>query len=119
MSPTVISEEEMAAQLRRIASGEVSLQAVGMSWSDVFAGDCELRTSDGWTIVVFNDCFEFDYVDRAESLDGRQYRFPDTNSVMDAVEMLSKEDIAELERIVSIAPVIDPVRGGDVDHHPV
>lgn len=66
---------ELDAQLRRLVAGEITWHAVQHSWKGVFCGNVEFRTSDGWTIVVFNDCDEFDYVDRAEAPDGRAITF--------------------------------------------
>jgi hypothetical protein len=39
---------------------------------EVYAGNVGYRTSNGWTIVVFNDCAEFDYVDSVIAPDGRE-----------------------------------------------
>lgn len=38
----------------------------------MFCGDVTYRTPDGWQIIVFNDCDEFDYIDHVIAPDGRQ-----------------------------------------------
>lgn len=38
--------------------------------AETYAGNVEYETSNGWTIVVFNDCGEWDYIDHAIAPDG-------------------------------------------------
>lgn len=84
--------------LRAIERGEVTLQFDADAWAraagwesyaarcrerpdpvvcpdDVWAGNCFYAASNGWKLVVFNDCGSWDYVDRVTAPDGRQADF--------------------------------------------
>lgn len=65
--------DEIVECLRRLATGETTCRPVRYTWDGVFAGDFTMKTSDGWTITIFNDCDSFDYVDSATSPDGRTF----------------------------------------------
>ena len=64
--------EELCDQLKKIESGEVTLvEQTDNNW-------CAMRryiTSTGWTIEVFDDCGDFDYIDYATAPDGRTLDF--------------------------------------------
>lgn len=62
--------------LKQIETGEVQLSAE-VDPQDVYAGNVHYAASNGWKIVIFNDCNEWDYVDRVESSDGRAWNFGD------------------------------------------
>jgi hypothetical protein len=70
-------QAEVLALLRDIEAGRVTIGYVGRSWRDVFAGDVTFRTSNGWTLVVFNDCDSWDYLDHATAPDLRELDFDD------------------------------------------
>jgi hypothetical protein len=55
--------ERLLALLRRIETGETTIQALFESWEDVWAGDVDFETSDGWLLRIFNDCDDYDYID--------------------------------------------------------
>ena len=74
---SAITEDELLAVLDAVESGRVDVVAVGRSWHDVFAGEVTFRTSDGWTLVVFNDCDAWDYLDSATAPDGRTFDHDD------------------------------------------
>lgn len=40
------------------------------SWDETYAGDVAFVTPCGHTVVVFNDCDEWDYIDSIEAPDG-------------------------------------------------
>jgi hypothetical protein len=42
----------------------------GPSWTDVYAGDVTFVAPSGHVVVVFNDCDDWDYIDRIEAPDG-------------------------------------------------
>lgn len=42
-------------------------------WSEKYAGDVRFRLPNGWVVVVFNDCNDWDYVDSVEAPDGRSW----------------------------------------------
>ena len=65
-----IPEVDLWSFVRDIEAGRVTLAPVREP-SDVQMGRVEYRASNGWTVVVFNDCNSWDYFDRFESHDGR------------------------------------------------
>ena len=67
---------EVAKILRRVGDGEIIPKLVGDSWDTVYCGDVEYLV-DGWKITIFNDCNSWDYIDSAESPDGRRGEFED------------------------------------------
>lgn len=76
-----LTVEEVRRQMEAIASGEVILTAIGEDPQDVYAGNCHYEASNGWRVVVFNDCGEWDYLDGMEAPDGRTIDF---NALADA-----------------------------------
>ena len=44
-------------------AGELTLTIEGGSWEQVYAGNVVWVTSNGWRIMVFNDCDDWDYID--------------------------------------------------------
>lgn len=56
--------------LRAIHQGKITLTS-RKSPQDVYAGNVFYTASNGWTIVVFNDCNEWDYLDSIRTNDGR------------------------------------------------
>lgn len=69
-----LSEEECLDFLHRIETGELTLEPVHCA-QDVFAGDVEYLASNGWSLVVFNDANEWDYIEKIRSADGRRVDF--------------------------------------------
>lgn len=67
-----ITSGEVAAILRSAIAGELPLVLADpeWTWARVYAGDIQYRIG-GWVVTFFNDCDELDYVDSAESPDGR------------------------------------------------
>jgi len=41
-----------------------------------YCGGMEWRTPSGWLVQVFNDCCEWDYLQRLIAPDGREWEFP-------------------------------------------
>lgn len=93
---------DASAQLIRLIRGEITWQAVGESWHDVFAGDVEFLTSDGWTFVLFNDCDGFDYVSSVTAPDGRRHEYGGHFNG----DFLGLEACEALKRLAEDAPVI-------------
>lgn len=64
-----MTDEEALALLNRIdAEGGLSVRS--RSWEDTFAGDVYFDAPCGYTVVVFNDCDEWDYIDHIEDSAG-------------------------------------------------
>lgn len=95
-----VSTAELTGLLLRIARGETTVAYVGAySWAETYAGNVEFITSDGWKLVVFNDCDEFDYVSEAIAPDGREYDFDHGYDIgYSEEEALGKEFVA-VERV--------------------
>lgn len=73
---TAIIAAEILAVLSGIEAGVVTLTA-DEPWADVYCGNVTFHTSNGWTVVVFNDCDEWDYIDSVTAPDGRRIEFGD------------------------------------------
>ncbi len=65
-----IPEADLWSFVRDVEDGLVTLTPLREP-SDVQMGRVEYRASNGWTVIVFNDCNSWDYFDRFESHDGR------------------------------------------------
>lgn len=94
-----LKAEDVAAHLRKAIRGEitVSLGSNKTRWYDVYCGDVELLFGD-WVVVIFNDCFELDYIDSVKSADGLIGEFDDWE--INPISVLSLDECAALESIV-------------------
>lgn len=70
MSNTLPVDEALAI-LEAVDSGDDEI-VDGDDWEDVYAGNVAWRTKRGHTVVVFNDCNSWDYVDTVRHADGRE-----------------------------------------------
>lgn len=80
------TDEEKAEQIRalfkRIDSREVTLQFLGgypyddPSDGPVYTSLPKYKTSDGWTVCIFDDAGSFDYVEWVESPEGWKVHYP-------------------------------------------
>jgi hypothetical protein len=72
----VIDQRLVLDLLHMIEVGAITLRAVGETAEEVYAGNVTYRTvPDGWTLVVFNDCNSWDYLDSVTAPDGRTLDF--------------------------------------------
>ena len=73
-----VTSGEVNALLRKVGRGEITphLANPEYGWAEVFAGDVEYIV-DGWKVVVFNDCDDFDYIDSVVAPNGRKGEFED------------------------------------------
>jgi hypothetical protein len=74
-----ISTEELEVFLSAIAVREVEL-STDVDPQEVYADHITYRASNGWTIVIFNDANEYDYIQAVESADGRTIAFDEINA---------------------------------------
>ena len=98
---------EIAELFRKAIRREVKIVAVGESWNHVYAGDVRFRVGD-YTVVIFNDCNELDYVDSAIAPDGRVGDFDswwDTKT--EPVKLLTPLEYQQLENLLEKAPIED------------
>lgn len=75
------TEAECLEFLHQIERGELTLEPVHCA-QDVFAGDVEYLASNGWSLVVFNDANEWDYIERIATNDGRRLNFDEISESM-------------------------------------
>jgi probable phosphoglycerate mutase len=102
-----IPGSEIAELFRRAIRGEVKVEAVSSDWG--YCGDARIVIA-GYDLTIFNDCDELDYVDSATAPDGRHTEFEEWWDAADSpVDMLSDEEIAEMERLLENAPVVKEV----------
>ena len=91
---------EIVALFRRVLSGESVIFPDGISWDDVWAGNFHCHI-DGYSVVIFNDCGECDYVDSATAPDGRTGDFDSWYDGGDEpVAMLEMSEVAKMEDIL-------------------
>jgi DNA-directed RNA polymerase subunit RPC12/RpoP len=77
-----ITEEELLGFLKAIEEGTISLQPEECIPQDIYAGNVPYLASNGWRITIFNDCNEWDYVDRVIAPDGRSLGFDEIDNFM-------------------------------------
>ena len=66
-----LTEDEVLAFLRSVERGEVTLDPQ-QEPQEIYAGNVEYHASNGWTITVFNDANEWDYIEQLCTADGRE-----------------------------------------------
>ena len=90
-----ITEEELLEFLKAIEEGTIALQPEECIPQDIYAGNVPYTASNGWRITIFNDCNEWDYVDRVIAPDGRSLRFDDIDNFMSiAREYMPDDEVA-------------------------
>lgn len=73
MDVTEAEASEVVALLASISAADPA-EIVGRSWTEAYAGNVTW-TFRGWTIVVFNDCMSWDYLDEVIAPDGRRWDY--------------------------------------------
>lgn len=96
---------ELVELFRKAIRREVKIVAIGTSWKDVYAGNVRFRIG-GYTVTIFNDCNELDYIDSATAPDGREGDF-DTwdNASAEPVSLLTDLEHLQLENLLERASV--------------
>jgi hypothetical protein len=62
---------------------------------DIYAGNVSYTASNGWCITIFNDCNDWDYVDRVTTADGRSVDFDAIDDHMPvARQYMPADDVA-------------------------
>jgi hypothetical protein len=75
-------------------------RANAQSWDKIFAGLFHIEV-EGWHLVIFNDCSEFDYCDDCISPDGRRWAFESVGrDGFDPIFLLSTEEQTVLKRLL-------------------
>ena len=70
----MVAATEVAEMLRAVARDELKVQVVNQTWNEAESGNVQFKVAD-WAIWVFNDCGDFDYIDRVIAPDGRVGEF--------------------------------------------
>ncbi len=103
--PNEVTGPEIADLFRKAIRREVKIVALGESWKSVYAGDVRFRIGN-YTVVIFNDCNELDYVDSAAAPDGREGDFDDWwESHTEPVTLLTPQEYQALENLLESAPM--------------
>jgi hypothetical protein len=69
--PQTISEPEILRLLGQIESGAITVAPKSQP-QFVYAGSVEYETSDGWRLILLNDCNRWDHLERVIAPDGRE-----------------------------------------------
>lgn len=95
-----IPAEEIAEVFRQALRGEIAVSLDDdTTWNDAYCGNVSFKFGD-WSITIYNDCSEFDYVDSATAPDGRTVEFNDWHWNADPVALLTEADLAGMESLV-------------------
>lgn len=62
--------EFILQMLNQIESGELTVEVVGHLPYYVYSGGVQYKCSNGWTLWVFDDCGDWDYLESAMSPEG-------------------------------------------------
>lgn len=68
--------DDLCAVLEAIERGDVTIKPTGRTADETYAGNVVYRASNGWTIVVFNDCNCWDYLNSVAAPDGAEREYP-------------------------------------------
>jgi hypothetical protein len=71
-----LAEAEVMTFLQAIERGDITLSSEEDPQM-IYTGLVRYLASNGWSITVFNDCNEWDYVDTIDTTDGRTLDFDD------------------------------------------
>lgn len=98
-----ISHAEALTVLRKIGSGEwkPQLEKPEWPWHQAYCGTVAIVAA-GWTVVAFNDCLKFDYIEFMQAPDGRKgdyYGFRQ-NGATGPEKILQQEDPGLYDRMV-------------------
>jgi hypothetical protein len=89
-----ITEKELLQFLQEVEEGTISLHPE-FHPQDIYAGNVTYTATNGWRITIFNDCNEWDYVDKAITADGRSVDFDSIENDMPiAREYMPANEIA-------------------------
>lgn len=92
-----INPKEIADLLREVVAGKRTAHLrEDHTWAEIYSGHC-LVEIDGWDLLIFNDCDEWDYVERAVSPDGRVYQYPMDLDALTVEDLLTEEECTALD----------------------
>lgn len=99
MREPAIPAQEIADLLAKAIAGEVPIKVLRCGWNEAYAGDVFFDIG-GYSLTIFNDCMELDYVSEVIAPDGRKCGFDAWyDAGGDPVSLLSEHQIADLENL--------------------
>jgi hypothetical protein len=88
----LLTENQVLAFLKDIETGKVTLTCTDVETpAQIYAGDVHYDASNGWKLVIFNDCGQWDYIDRV-SKGGRTADYQHISKFMPRVEAYDPSD---------------------------
>lgn len=90
---------EVEPFLQAVSRGEIKLTVDGISPADMYCGTVKYNASNGWTVKVFNDCDEFDYIDDVSDASGKYMDFHDLYWQYEEVYEARRNNEDEVERL--------------------
>jgi len=82
-APPPLTEAEVVAVLEALNRGEVTIpEEERAAVAQQYNGDFDFHLSNGWTLTVFNDCDEWDYIARVSTPDGRTAGFDELDEML-------------------------------------
>jgi hypothetical protein len=88
-----VSEAELMTFLIAIEEGTIVLHPEREP-QYVYAGNVLYKANNGWSIIVFNDANEWDYIDYIQTVDGRTLEFGDIEQMPTASQYSPNDDAA-------------------------
>jgi hypothetical protein len=68
-----VTEQDIVAMCEAVDAGELSvILEGGQTWDEAYSGNMSFLFGNGYRLVVFNDCGEWDYVDSYIAPDGTE-----------------------------------------------
>lgn len=102
-TPAVSPRRVVAHLLTAVLDGRLTLVPVEEPWDGVGAGNVTFHVSDGTLLTIFNDCGDYDYVDRLVRPDGTVWTYqeiygqrPDEPDALTDVEAHSQRALTHL-----------------------
>ncbi len=66
-----MTEQDILAMCKAVDAGELSVELEGgKTWDEAYSGNMRFRFGNGFRLVVYNDCGEWDYIDSYIAPDG-------------------------------------------------
>lgn len=85
-----ISIDEIWNFLHSVEDGSVTLACAGeREPQEIYSGKVAYSASNGWQIVIFNDCNEWDYIEEIETADGRRIVYDEIDQAFPGIRNYS------------------------------
>jgi len=68
-----VTEQDIVAMCEAVDAGTLSVELLGgQTWDEAYSGNMQFRFANGFGLLVFNDCGEWDYIDSYIAPDGTE-----------------------------------------------